>query len=1071
MKKKFCILMMMLMISSFLSAQHVVKGIVTDESRAPLVGVSIVETGTSNGTVTDANGRYLLKVGEKAKLHFSYVGFVSQDVNTEGRSTIDVLLKDDRASLDEVVVVAFGQMKREAFTGSAGTMKSTDLQQIQVTNVTDALAGRVAGVQLNNSSAQFGKSPQITIRGVGSISSDTQPLIIVDGMPYDGDLNTLNSNDIESMTVLKDAASNALYGSRGANGVIMIKTKRGASGKTKIEVDAKWGWNSNGLKNYETLNTKQFYEVYYKMLYNYYTSEDGGGLSSAEACKKANSDLSNSASGNGPGYMVYTVPDGENFIQENGTMNPNASLGALYTYGDKKLWLQPDDWEKEGLRSGARQEYNLALSGSTDKINYYTSLAYLKQDGIQIGSNEDRISARAKIEYQAKQWLRVGANVDYARYKYSQTSEGVIGTGTIWSTIKTQAPIYPVYYRDASHNIMIDQWGEPIYDFARQYDLSRASGVGGNCIFSNKYEDNRSTVQAFTLNGFSDIIIRPDLTLTLKANTYSHHNRGRYVTSPFVDYYTDSADNGYLSRSVSSIDSYNLQQLLNYNHDYGKHTMSILLGHEYYNYKYEYMGASGKDFGIEGTTEIDQLLTKNDPSSHSSRYNNEGFFSRAMYDYGDTYYASASFRRDASSRFAKDHRWGNFWSAGLSWVISKEKWLNVNWINTLRMKASVGSQGNDNIGDFLYADTYNIVDSNNEPGFQWRGKGTPNITWETNTNWNFGLEFELFHQRLSGSIDYFYRKTSDMLFKLSTPPSIGYTSRYINMGDMRNKGFELVLNGTPVSTKDFSLSVNFKLSTVKNKVLKLPEEVKSTTVEGHHGYINHDTSFAETFWYFVGEGLPLYTWHLPKYAGVDKETGEALYYKDLTDDAGNVVKQTTTKNWNEATDYLCGDAMPSCFGGVGSSLIWRGLDFNINFTYQIGGKAYDYTYRSLMHSGGSTDSNWHKDILESWSSDNVSSSIPRLRFNEKNTQNGRSDRFLTNASYLNCQSLNLGYTLPETLSNKIQFNQIRLYFSVTNLFYISKRQGFDPRYTIAGNTNPELYSPMRTCSFGIQLTL
>lgn len=482
MKKKICILMMMLMISSFLSAQHVVKGIVTDESRTPLVGVSIVETGTSNGTVTDANGRYLLKVGDKAKLHFSYVGFVSQDVNAEGRSTIDVLLKDDRASLDEVVVVAFGQMKREAFTGSAGTMKSTDLQQIQVTNVTDALAGRVAGVQLNNSSAQFGKSPQITIRGVGSISSDTQPLIIVDGMPYDGDLNTLNSNDIESMTVLKDAASNALYGSRGANGVIMITTKKGASGKTKIEVDAKWGWNSNGLKNYETLNTKQFYEVYYKMLYNYYTSEDGGGLSSAEACKKANSDLTNSASGNGPGYMVYTVPDGENFIQENGTMNPNASLGALYTYGDKKLWLQPDDWEKEGLRSGARQEYNLALSGSTDKINYFTSLAYLKQDGIQIGSNEDRISARAKIDYQAKQWLRVGANVDYARYKYSQTSEGVIGTGTIWSTIKTQAPIYPVYYRDASHNIMIDQWGEPIYDFARQYDLSRASGVGGNCI-------------------------------------------------------------------------------------------------------------------------------------------------------------------------------------------------------------------------------------------------------------------------------------------------------------------------------------------------------------------------------------------------------------------------------------------------------------------------------------------------------------------------------------------------------------------------------------------------------------
>lgn len=1058
--------------NSKINSSKLISGMVVDERGEPLIGVNVIEPGTTNGAVTDVDGKFAIKLRFGSTLRFSYVGFISKTMVVQ--NNMRVTLQSGNVDLKDVVVVAFGKMKREAFTGSAGVMTDNDLKGVQVTNAAQALAGRIAGVQLNNNSSQFGSSPSITIRGIGSISSDTQPLFVVDGMPFDGDLNTLNTNDIESITVLKDAASNALYGARGANGVIMITTKKGSLGKTRVTVDAKWGFNTNGLKNYKTLDAKQFYETYYKMLYNYYTSSDypGGALSAEAANIKANGDLINPASGNGPGYMVYSVPSGKSFIQTDGTMNPNVTMGTLYKYGDKEMWLQSDNWEKEGLQTGSRQEYNTTLSGATDKVNYYTSLGYLTQDGIQKGSEENRLTGRVKLSYQANKWLRVGTNFNMTRYKYSQTSEGVIGTGTIWSIIKTQAPIYPVYYRDANRNIETDQWGEKMYDFARLYNLNRGGGVGGNCIFDNKYANNKSVVNDYMTNGFAEFLISRDLTLTLNGNAYSHENGYTYITSPFVDYYTDSSDNGYLSKSSSKVYSYNLQQLLNYVHAFGKHTINALLGHEYYNYKYETLSASGTNFGIDGATEIDQLLNKKDPSSSSSRYNNEGFFFRGMYDYAGTYYSSLSYRRDASSRFAKNHRWGDFWSLGAAWVISKEKWFDMKWINNLKLKVSVGSQGNDNIGDFLYTDTYTIVNDDNEVGYQWRSKGTENITWETNTNWNLGMEFEILNHRINGSLDYFYRKTSNMLFSLSTPPTIGYTSHYVNMGDMCNAGIEFVLNATPVMQKNFRWDINFNITHIKNKVLSLPEGVKTATAEGHKGYVNDDTSFAEKYWYFVGEGLSLYTWYMPKYAGVDSKTGEAMYYKDVLDAKGNVTGRETTKIWNEATNYLCGDALPSFNGGIGNSLSFLGFDFSVNLTYQVGGKAYDYTYQTLMHTGGVTSTNWHKDILKAWTSSNTNSNIPRLRFSEANgSQNGRSDRFLESASYLNCQSMNFGYTIPESITKKASIESARIYFTAENLFYFSARQGFDPRYSVAGYTNPELYSPMRTCSFGIQLSL
>ncbi len=1051
-------------------------GVVKDENGETIIGASVIEVGTSNGVITDMDGKFELSIQANSSIQISYVGYTTETVNPGNRNNLQIILKEDTQTLDEVVVVAFGKMTKEAFTGSAGIVKSEDLLKSQVSNPAQALAGRVAGLQLGNSSSQLGSSPQITIRGFGSVSSDTEPLIVVDGMPFDGDLNLINPSDIETMTVLKDAASNALYGARGANGVIMITTKRGQTGEAKVSFDAKWGVNTNGLKLYKTTNAQQFYETYYKMLNNYYTTERGGGMSASEAHALANQHLTNSSSGVGPGYMVYTVPSGQDFIQQGGIMNPNATLGSLYTYNNQQFWLQPDDWEKEGLQNGFRQEYNVSVSGASDRINYYTSASYLDQEGIQKGQAQDRLTARLKLDYQAKKWLKIGANFNYSKYNYQQTYEEVIGTGTIWSVIKTMAPIYPVYLRDANKNIMIDRWGEEMFDFAQSYDLSRAGGVGGNAIFNNKYRFQERTGHSIIAGGYADIGLMEGLTFTVNGNLYNYDRRYTYSTSPFMDYYTVSSDNGVLEKNSTRNFNYNTQQLLNYVKQIDKHDIGVLLGHEYSKETYEYLFASGYNWGIDGADELSQMLNKNtDQTSYTRPYNNEGYFFRAMYNYDTKYYGSVSYRRDASSRFSKDHRWGNFWSVGGAWLVSKENFFNVPWVNSLKLKASVGSQGNDNIGDtkrgyHLYGDSYDIVNSDGKVAYQWHQKGTEDITWETNTNWNVGLEFDLFNGRLDGSVDYFYRKTSDMLFALAPPPSIGYTSYYVNLGDMRNAGVELVLNGTLIRNKDFNWDVNFNISYVKNKVLRLPEEIKSMTVEGYDGYVNLDPSFVSKYQYFVAEDLPLYSWYLPKYAGVDVETGESLFYKDILDADGNVTGQETTKDASQATNYIIGDALPSVYGGFGTTVSFRGFDLSVNLNYQLGGKVFDYNYQTLMHTGGSTSTTWHKDIFNAWTPDNTNTDVPRLMYSEAYSQTPKSDRFITNASYLNLQNLNFGYRLPANFTQKFNIQSMRVYFSGENLLYVSARQGLDPRQTLKGYTNPELASPIRTISGGISLT-
>lgn len=961
------------------------------------------------------------------------------------------------------MVVAFGTAKKSSFTGSAAVVNSEKLSQSQVSSVTEALSGAVPGVTMTSSNGAPGATSSIKIRGISSINAGNDPLIIVDGAPYSGDLNNINPSDVESMTVLKDAASSALYGARGANGVIIITTKRAnKKGDAIVTLDAKWGANTRALQNYDVItNPAEYYEMHYRAMNNYYKSS---GMSDIEAWQTANNNIF--GSNGGLGYNVYTIPEGQYLIGQNGKLNPNATLGRVVSYNGKDYLLTPDNWQDVGTCTGMRQEYNLSISSATDKSTFYMSLGYLDNEGITANSNMKRLTGRLKADYQAKPWMKVGGNMSYARFDSNSLSNNGTSSSTanIWAFTTQLAPIYPAYVRNADGSIMIDDDGILMMDYGsgQNAGLTRPFIGDANPIQDNKLNTNNAEGNALSSTAFVDITPLPGLKITLNGSFNLDETRSTYVYNPYYGQFdsTGGTVNKYHTRTYD----YNLQQLISYVHSFGKHNADIMVGHEYYDYRYYLLGASKSMMFSQINQELDgAVIDGQGATSYKTRFNNEGYFGRLQYNYDERIFGSASLRRDASSRFHPDHRWGTFWSVGGAWLINKESWFDASWIQELKVKASIGSQGNDNIGYYLYTDMFNIVNSNGELGTSFASKGTEDITWENSLNFNAGAEFQLFN-RITGSIEYYRRKTTDMLFSFSVAPSLGYSSYYDNVGDMVNSGVEINLGINIFNKRNFTWDINLNASTLKNRIAMLdPDKLISTeyTADGksYKGYT--DGSF------FIGEGLSMYTWRLKDYAGV-AEDGQSMWYKNVLDENGNIVGRETTKDYSEADYYITEETtLPTVSGGFGTNLTVYGVDFGINFTYQIGGKQYDSTYAYFMSSpSGSTGYNYHKDLYNSWTVDNPNTDIPRFQLNDQNSTSA-STRFLTDASYLNIQNINVGYTLPSKWTRKLAINSLRLYMSAENVFYWSKRKGFDPRQSYSAATNATNYSPMRTISGGV----
>ena len=1136
----------MLMVSLFLFlgsalAQTKVSGtVLSQEDGQPIIGAAVKVVGTSTGMLTDVNGRFSISLpAGKSELEITYLGYEGQTV--KAKNGMRVFLKADAKMVDEVIVVAFGTAKKSAFTGSAKAVNSEEIALSQTTSVTGALAGNVAGVQLTSDSGSPSGSPTIRIRGFGSLNAGKDPLIIVDGAPYSGDMGNINPADVESMTVLKDAASNALYGARGANGVVMITTKKAKSGDAVVTFDAKYGWNSKAIQQYDIITSPEaYYEQHYRAVNNYYLDN---GLDANAAWQAANAGMFSEQANGGVGYNIWTYPEGQMLIGRNGKLNPNATLGRLVNWRGQDYWVTPDDWEDVGVRTGNRQEYNVSIAGSTDKSNTFLSLGYLKNEGTTINSDMQRFSARLKADYQAKKWLKVGANLSYARFDHNSLGNNgsSTSTGNIWAFTQQMAPIYPAYIRDASGKPMVDSNGITVMDYGNGLNagFDRPFIQDANPIQDVRLNTRNAEGNAFSGTGFADFTFYPGLVLTINGTTNLDETRSTYVYNGFYGQFDSTG--GTIEKYHDRTQDYNFQQLLNYTTSIKEvHNLSALLGHEYYDHRFYRLYASkNKQFSPDNKELSGAVIDGQSAGSYKTRYNVEGWLGRVQYDYDTKYFLSGSLRRDASSRFHPDHRWGTFWSLGAAWLLNKEKFLSdVKWIDELKFKLSYGSQGNDAIGDYRYTDVFDIVNSGGNIGTSFATKGTRDITWETQANFNTGFEFQLF-KKLTGSLEWYYRKTTDMLYSFAVAPSNGYSSYYDNIGDMYNTGFELELNYNILHTKNIDWDVRLNVSTLKNRISKLDDDKKTNVVFDTDGKAWEGYNSGN---FYITENQSMYSWYMKDWAGVNPENGKPQWWKNVYVQQQSRNPQTMELIWNQAKDaegnllwqdeektqpvwdmnspvmedvwydrngkaygqdetsiaerdkdpfkrrqvdkrvktetYADADyyvinktTVAPIFGGFGTSLKAYGFDFTINFTYQIGGKQYDSTYAQFMAPPTTSNAgyNFHKDIMNSWTPENTTSDIPRWQFSDQYSSS-MSTRFLTNASYLNIQNINVGYTIPKKLTTKFLVNNLRVYASAENVYYWSKRKGFDPRQTYSGTINATNYAPIRTISAGITAT-
>ncbi len=990
-------------------------------------------------------------------LTVSYIGLKAIDVQAKDGMVIE--LSTETSELDEVMVVAFGTTTKKSFTGAAGVVKQEDIEKRQTSNISNAIAGNVAGVQGFSSNGQPGSGSSIRIRGVGSMSAGNAPLYVVDGIPFDGDISSINNNDVENITVLKDAASAALYGARGANGVIMITTRRGKSKDAVVNVDAKWGTNQRGVPSYNVMTDPgMYYETFYQGLYNsrYYgnnTSALLSGTSAADAHAYASGALT---SASGLGYNVYTLPAGEGLIGANGKLNPNAVLGS--TYGD--YYLQPDNWYNEIFNSqNLRQEYNVNISGSTDQVNYYFSAGYLDDSGIIANSGLRRFSTRARADYQVKEWLKVGANMSYVNSAVNYPSEQTTTNSSmnVFFLSNIIAPIYPLYVRNADGSIKQDSRGMNIYDFGngRQLpDHSRPFMPGSNPAAMLQLNKEDFVDDYFSGKWYAAAELYDGLKLTANIGTNLSSSRYSYTQSKFYGQYEDMG--GIAGVEQTRFFSLNQQYLLTYAKRFGVHNVDALVGYDAYNLTVQNVGGSKQNIYDPNMGEISNGI--NEPSAYSSTatYATMGLIAQAKYDYDTKYYVSASYRRDASSRFAPENRWGNFWSVGAAWDMKRENFMSdVDKLDMLKLKFSYGVQGNDSFNNnYPYLDQFSLTNNQGEFSTVLAYKGNRDITWETSHSMNVGVDFAAFNDRFSGNVDGFMRTTTDMLYNRPVAPSNGYTSLPVNVGTMRNAGLEVDLNGDVVKTRNVTWSIYANATYLKNEIVELAPELEGSW---------------ETSTRIYKEGGSLYNYYLRSYAGVDKTTGMALYYVD-TNDNGKVDKGTdeTTFDYSAADQFETGCIMPKVYGGFGTKLDAYGFDFSVSFAYQLGGHIYDDSYAQLMQAGKDKGQNFHADVLNAWTPTNTQTDVPRLNSADQYA-NSMSDRFLISSNFLSLQNVTLGYTLPTKWLEKAKIKSVRIYGVADNLALISARQGLDPRqgYTEASGS---VYSPLRTISGGVKIS-
>ena len=1039
-----------LFVGSVLAQTKVNGTVVSQDDGQPVIGASVLVVGTNIGTVTNANGQFTLTVPQgKSTLRITYVGMEPLEVSA--RPNMRILLTNDNKSLDEVIVVAYGTSKKSSFTGSAENIQSEKLELRPISNLAKGLEGNASGVQVTSSSGQPGSDPAIRIRGFGSINASSSPLYVVDGIPYDGALSSINPSDIESMSVLKDASAGALYGARGANGVIMITTKKGKEGKTQVTWRSTAGWSSRALPRYDLVGQKDFVQLTYEGLRNEAIFDNG--MTWAEGEAYAREQL-----GSNLGGELYNPFKNYTWDQ---IIDPATGMVRADA---QSAW--DEDWLDAVKRDNAfRHEHQLNINGGTEKTKYMMSLGYLNEDGILQTTGFQRYTARTSLESQVTDWFSANVNMNLTHSLSNFSDYSDTSTSNVWYSAQFVSPLFPLYVKDEQGNSVLDAFGNPQLDYGdgavkRPGSYNDYNPLGG--LVDDKAENKRDAAGLRT-----GIVLGTDNAsagflqgLKLAVNfglDYNSRYRMRYMN---MHHGNQATSGGLIQKYNYRTQSYTFNQLLTWTRQFGLHNIDVLAGHEFYAYKFSYLTA-GRTNLVEGIYELGPGANMYEADSYTDNYRINSYLGRVSYNYDEKYYASASLRSDASSRFFKENWTGTFWSIGANWRISKEKFMqNVKWIENLSLKASYGEQGNDDILDsdgnsdlYLWQSLYALGWNNgNNIGAVASKLETKDLSWEKNKNFNIGLEGTLFDKMLRFSVEYYHKKTTDMLLSYPMALSTGFSGYNANVGDMRNTGVEAELTISPFTRGDFRWDITLMGSTVSNKVLKLtaesPEIISGVRV--------------------IKEGYPINTFYMSKSAGVDPATGKQLYWAYEKDENGEMVpgSEFITDSYTTANSckYYLDSRIPDLYGSISTNLSYKGIDLSVLTTYSLGGKVYDSLYRGAMEVSYATDT-WHTNSLRRWQKPGDVTDVPRIEINGSYAAN---DRWLIDASYFAIKNITLGYNLPRSVMNHIGLNAIRVFASVDNLALWSHLDGMDPQYNFSGGTNYS-YTPNKTWTLGFEV--
>lgn len=1076
MRRLFSILMTAVVFGWCLNAQaRTVSGTVLDATNhEPLIGATIMPIGGGQGASADIDGNFTLNVPDDVKkAKVSYVGYEPKTVDlTDGMT---VYLSTSGTDLQDVVVVAYGTATKESLTGSVAVVSSKEIDRRPVSNVATALEGNAPGVIVSSSTAAGpGGSPSILVRGINTVNGTNEPLYVVDGVVYSGSISDINPDDVESMSVLKDAASCALYGSKGANGVILITTRKGKQiGKVNVNLKISEGLYQRGLPFYDRLSTNQWMETRLTSMINQQASTNPFLTYDQIKASEIEHFFDNSTAWN-----VYgDVPATEIFNSDGKVV-----LNPLAKYTDL-------DWWDSLSQNGYRQEYNVSLSGASEKYNFYASMAYLKAQGYVIESDFERYSSRFNLNANPVKYFRMSAN---ASVSYQNSKEADVDTDNLDSTTNpfhfvNRAPVLPYYNHDPkTGDIIYDENGVPEWNFTKGYGTIYDSNIA-YLTRANKHEYNSLYAHA-SISGTA--ILPYGFELTVRGDMARTMSKFKTFMNPFHG--SASGVNGTLTLQNYRTKTHNFMQTLTWEQEYGNHHIDLLLDHENYSYDYslDQQAVSGMVY-TTGALELTNFSTSTSFKSSVTQRTTESYLGRARYNYDQKYFAEASLRRDGTSRFAKRSRWGTFWSLGASWILSKEKFLqNADWLNYLKLRASYGTAGSDAAaGAYAYWSTYGTVSQRlNNLVLNFPSQlGNDLAKWENVSTLDIAVESTMLDNRLNLSIGYFLKKNSDLLYNVGQPISAGGSwsgkpwSILTNIGTMQNWGWEIGINGDIISTKDFKWHANIDASIIKNKLIKLSD--------------NGDQWYETTA---LLKGKTRYEWYMPTYAGVDNATGRALYEinpnshtfqtlqdgewvysQDLWDNNLAAAKKVNalveidgkyyTNRPTYASSELHGTSLPTVFGSFGTSFSWKGISLNALFTYSLGGKLYDSTYKSLMSYDAANTTNYHKDILKAWTavpegfdtSNETMMNSASARINKNVTpqvnadcstyDNGISSRWLTSASYMQFKNLSVGYDFPECITKPLRLEGLNVNFLAENLFTVTARKGINPASSYSGN--------------------